>query len=1163
MALSPAGVRLAAEDTGKFVNDMNTATGSVENLGSRGSSAMKAGSQVMIGALREIGAGAVDLALKGGQALVGFVVDGVKAAGDFDQTMNVLQQTVGATDEDMAAVRQTAKDLGNDLSLPATSAKDAGEAMLELGKAGFTANEAMTAAKGVLSLAAAGQLEEAKAAEITANTLHAFGLEASQSGMVADLLAASANASSLSVEDMSASVANAGAVFSAMQGPAVGAKGSLVELTTATALLGNAGMSGSDAGTSLKTMMLMLAAPTDKASALMKELAQSVGATGDIAFDAQGKMRPMPEMLDLVAKSTANMTEQDRSAAIAQIFGADATRAVLLLLKQGPEAYDKMSDAVQKSGAANDAAAAQMKGMNGAVAAAKNALETFQLTIGEKVMPLVTNFANEVISPAIGKVSDFAEAIFGNKKAFDNLSPVVQIVVKAIQDFASTIGSGGGISAALKAFGDQIGVVSPFVGSLSTFLGNVVAAAKPLADIIGQNLTPILEALAIVLTGAVVVALGAMVAPLIAPIAIITGLIAVGALLIAGWNSDFLGIRTVVTDVFTNTLVPAFTAVAGWVGDNLPAATRTLSDIWSNVLAPILRVVWDIIAHFLVPVISGIVSVEFAALSKIVEVVGALIKNVLVPAFNDTVDKVKSNQGAMNVLNGILGGLKSSFNWLSDAVQTFIGWLGKAKDAINSIHVPAWLQGGSPPPMAYWFNDISLSIAEAIPQLVSFEQTLEDTGTKASKKQAEDVKKSIALLEDMQGKIEDLIQSSLEAQAGMFDIDLGGIEFSYNLKDTTKQQQKQIDLKSDNKKNVEDQIATAGKFNDLNAQAAAHEQAAAKNSADAVKNKRLVAETQGLIADAESRTFTDQAARTTLLTSLNEKLLTYQQAYATSNAEMVKDTQLAADERRRAADAEKDLVALQYKYTSNQSYIQEQQQEINAITDLATHNQEAMNDAAERAGQIGAVDAVTGEKYYKMQTDYIEKIGGLKKKQIEASSDEERHMYQQQIDAIEGKHAVDLKLFDLEVTQREKSISKMADDAQNASNAIGDATASAIVQAIGAQEQAIADALTDAMLGAIKQAASALEITSPSKLTYRKLGIPFMQGITQAMATASVGPTLMRAMVEPVASFGQMMSTPSTSYSSSNVYNYAPTYAAAPVAPQQDFYLMRAGLLPV
>ncbi|MCF7548168.1 phage tail tape measure protein [Pseudonocardia sp. WMMC193] len=199
----------------------------------------------------------------------------IKLGNEYQGKLNELQAVSGATGSKMAEVGTRAKELGSDLTLSGVSAADAAGAMLELAKGGLTVDQAMQAAKGTLQLAGAAQLDGARAAEIQAQTLNQFALSADQAGRVADTLANTANAASGGVEDIALAMKYVGPVAASMSV-------SLEDTATAVGLLANNGIMADTAGTSLRGMLVSLAAPSKQAKGAIDEL-------GITAFDSQGK----------------------------------------------------------------------------------------------------------------------------------------------------------------------------------------------------------------------------------------------------------------------------------------------------------------------------------------------------------------------------------------------------------------------------------------------------------------------------------------------------------------------------------------------------------------------------------------------------------------------------------------------------------------------------------------------------------------------------------------------------------------------------------------------------------------------------------------------------------------------------------------------------------
>lgn len=426
--------------------------------------------QVMTGALRQIGTIAVNAFGSALQAVGSFISSSISGAGDYEQAMNVLQSTTSATDAEMQAVKDTAKALGADLTLPATSAASAGDAMLYLTQQGLSLNDAMAAAKGTLQLAAAGMIDEKVAAETTATALNQFNLAGSDATRVADLLAASVSASGSSVAQTGQAVQQAGTSFASAHVP-------LEDFVTLVNEMSKAGIKGSDAGTSLKTMMQRLEAPTAKAAHEMESL-------GIHVYDAQGAMLPMRDIIGQFSGALSGLTQKERDQAIVTIFGSDAQRAANIVLAGGTAAYDKMRAAVTRSGAAQDLAAAQMKGLKGATAGLQSQLETLALEGLEPLLPIMSGAITEAAKFAGSFVGQVGPAV---RDAIGVISAVADVIhtglipalgLATVASIAWAVANGGQVVATLVALVPRIILVS------TAWIANAAAVALAAAPYI-------------------------------------------------------------------------------------------------------------------------------------------------------------------------------------------------------------------------------------------------------------------------------------------------------------------------------------------------------------------------------------------------------------------------------------------------------------------------------------------------------------------------------------------------------------------------------------------------------------------------------------------------------------------------------------------------------
>lgn len=358
-------------------------------------------------------AGVAALAI-GGVLVAGAIVAAKKFA-EFEAALNTFQAVSSATAKQMEAVSDRAKELGNDLTLPGTSAKDAALAMTELAKGGLSVGEAMDAAKASIQLATAAEVDGAHAAEIMSDALNTFNLTGKDAAHVADLLANGANATSASIDDMAMALKMVGNVAHQV--------GLSIDTTTvALGLMADAGLKGSDAGTSLKTMLLNLAAPTDRAAALMAEL-------GFKTMDLHGELLPMPALIDNWRAATEGMSSAQELAAMKVIFGTDAVRAAGAILGSEKGKWDDMAAAMGRQGSAAEVAAAKSKGLKGAWDGLKSSLETAAITIGAKIAP--------ALETVIRKVAEFVNKLSNAKSAGDAFN----IILDAIGSVLSKIGS--------------------------------------------------------------------------------------------------------------------------------------------------------------------------------------------------------------------------------------------------------------------------------------------------------------------------------------------------------------------------------------------------------------------------------------------------------------------------------------------------------------------------------------------------------------------------------------------------------------------------------------------------------------------------------------------------------------------------------------------------
>lgn len=377
-----------------------------------------------------------NLSLKVTAPITGLGAAILKTGIDFEASMSKVAAVSGATAEELEALTEQAKELG---ATTAFSASDAAEGMEYLARAGFSVADIMRAMPGMLDLAASAAVDLGTAADITSNIMSGFGIESEKAAMVADVLAAATSRSNTSVSTIGESMK--------MVAPVSASLGiSMQETAAAIGLLGDAGIQGSMAGTTLRAGLLRLASPTAAVKQAMEEL-------GLEFFDSEGKMKSLTEIIAQLETAMSGMTEQQKTSTLELLFGASAVSGFTALISAGSESLGEFTEQLFESdGAAQSMAQTMMDNARGGVEELKSALEGVAIQLSEILIPVF----NEVIGVLQKVVGWFA-----------NLDKGTQKTIVIVAGLAAAIGP---LLIALGAVASGITKLIPIIGVLGNAL---------------------------------------------------------------------------------------------------------------------------------------------------------------------------------------------------------------------------------------------------------------------------------------------------------------------------------------------------------------------------------------------------------------------------------------------------------------------------------------------------------------------------------------------------------------------------------------------------------------------------------------------------------------------------------------------------------------------
>ncbi|GIN51124.1 phage tail tape measure protein [Bacillus paralicheniformis] len=426
----------------------------------------------------------------------------VKTTMDFESAMSRVGALSGATGKQLESMTKTAEHLGATTAFTATQAA---EGMQFLAMAGYKTNDIIAAMPGVLATAAAGQLDLATTADITSNILTGFGLKAKETARVADVLAKTFTSSNTSMEMIGYTMKYVAPIASA-------AGQSLESVAAAAGILGDAGIQGTQAGTSLRRMLTRLAAPPKAAREELHDL-------GITIEDAKGKMKPLAQIIGELTEATKDMSEADRLAAVSRISGVEASSAMLALMKAGQGKIEAFTKELENSGGtAEEIAKKQLENLKGQLIILKSALQGAALAIGNELLP-----ALKVIASGLQfLVDEFNKLPKPAKTVIAVLSALLAVVATLIGPFLFFVGMIPGIIegfALMKLFALKLApALLPIVGVTAAVIAGLTALgaaiyltykhfdtikkkASEFTTIAGQKVTPVLKTISSLFKG--------------------------------------------------------------------------------------------------------------------------------------------------------------------------------------------------------------------------------------------------------------------------------------------------------------------------------------------------------------------------------------------------------------------------------------------------------------------------------------------------------------------------------------------------------------------------------------------------------------------------------------------------------------------------------------
>lgn len=367
----------------------------------------------------------------------------------FEAGMSEVQAISGASGKDLEKLSAKAKQMGATTKFSAT---ESATALKYMAMAGWKTNQMVSGLSGVMNLAAASGEDLGTVSDIVTDSMTAFGLKAKDSGHFADVLAKASSSSNTNVAMM-------GETFKYVAPLAGSMKYSIEDTATAIGLMANAGIKGSQAGTSLRSIITRLVKPP-------KDAATALNALGISTTKADGSMKPLRETMAELREKFSGLTESQKASYASSIAGQEAMSGLLAIVNASDSDFNKLQKAIDNSsGAAKKQADIMNNNLQGALYDLGSAAEAVGIGIYEDIKTPLTK--------AVG-VGTKQLRILSSKLKKGGIKKIVpEEAINTVENLgtvAKAVGGGGlkVLGAAAKLVGNNMEVALPVATSLLT-----------------------------------------------------------------------------------------------------------------------------------------------------------------------------------------------------------------------------------------------------------------------------------------------------------------------------------------------------------------------------------------------------------------------------------------------------------------------------------------------------------------------------------------------------------------------------------------------------------------------------------------------------------------------------------------------------------------------
>lgn len=342
-------------------------------------------------------------------SIVSTLTTTIETGADFIDMMTTVGAISGATENQMSGLSETAQTLGLRTMF---MSRDIASGMKYLAMAGNDANQIQEMISSAAMMANATGMElggKGGTADLLTNIMRTFNLEGSQAAnIVGDQLTKAAMSSNVSMLDLAESIKYSAASM-------VTLKQQLPQVAAMIGTLGNAGIQGSMAGTSIRNMADYLTQSITNPNFKGAKALAKLGLGKQDFVDANGDLQDFAVILEKIGTATQGLSTVDQNAVFKSIFGVRGMRAAVAIMRD-TEGYFDLLNKIQNNSAgfAEEVVRKRMETLAGKIdlvqSATENLMTTFSEALGKN--PIIMGFL-DMVGWAISQLRDLMATPFG------------------------------------------------------------------------------------------------------------------------------------------------------------------------------------------------------------------------------------------------------------------------------------------------------------------------------------------------------------------------------------------------------------------------------------------------------------------------------------------------------------------------------------------------------------------------------------------------------------------------------------------------------------------------------------------------------------------------------------------------------------------------------